>query len=247
MTMHPNNELRSHRPMRAAVSCREVKFTSLDLKAVEPDGSFEGYASLFHKEDLARDVVMPGAFRDSLQRRGAQGIKLLFQHDPNQPIGVWIDLAEDAKGLYAKGRLMAEVSRGREVLSLMRAGALDGLSIGFRTVKGVRDPRSGLRRLEAIDLWEISVVTFPMLPDARVTAVKQRPFADALPTERELERFLTREGGLRRSQARAIMRSGFKTLAATQDAAGGSPEASRLMRTIGRASHLLASTTERSQ
>ncbi len=151
----------------------EVKFAPVDLKSVEADGTFSGYASLFGEVDLGRDVVMPGAFRDSLAARGPRGVKLLFQHDPNEPIGVWLDLAEDGKGLRARGRLMPEVTRGREVLSLMRAGALDGLSIGFRTVTGRSDPKSGVRRLHKIDLWEISVVTFPMLPEARVSTVKQ--------------------------------------------------------------------------
>ena len=105
---------------------------------------------------------------------GTQGVKLLFQHDPNEPIGVWLELYEDAKGLFARGRLMPEVARAREVLSLMRAGALDGLSIGFRTVKGRTDPKNGVRRLDKIDLWEISIVTFPMLPEARVSTVKRR-------------------------------------------------------------------------
>ncbi len=84
---------------------------------------------------------MPGAFRDSLEARGTRGVKLLFQHDPNEPIGVWLELNEDARGLFARGRLMPEVTRAREVLSLMRAGALDGLSIGFRTVQGPHRPR----------------------------------------------------------------------------------------------------------
>jgi len=158
---------------------REMKFAPCDLKSVEADGTFSGYASLFGEVDLGNDLVMPGAFRDSLAARGAQGVKLLFQHDPNEPIGVWLELREDARGLYARGRLMPEVTRAREVLSLMRAGALDGLSIGFRTVQGRTDPSSGVRRLDKIDLWEISVVTFPMLPDARVSAVKRRGAARA--------------------------------------------------------------------
>jgi len=153
---------------------REVKFAPCDLKRVEADGTFAGYASLFGEVDLSQDLVMPGAFRDSLRLRGPQGVKLLFQHDPNEPIGVWLELYEDAKGLFARGRLIPEVARAREVLSLMRAGALDGLSIGFRTVKGRTDPKSGVRRLDRIDLWEISVVTFPMLPEARVSTVKRR-------------------------------------------------------------------------
>ena len=153
---------------------REVKFAPCDLKSVEADGTFTGYASLFNEIDLGQDLVMPGAFRESLRLRGPRGVKLLFQHDPNEPIGVWLQLAEDTRGLFARGRLMPEVTRAREVLSLMRAGALDGLSIGFRTVKGRTDPSTGVRRLDQIDLWEISIVTFPMLPEARVSAVKRR-------------------------------------------------------------------------
>jgi Escherichia/Staphylococcus phage prohead protease len=159
---------------------REVKFAPCDLKSVEADGTFTGYASLFNEVDLGQDLVMPGAFRDSLRLRGPRGVKLLFQHDPNEPIGVWLELAEDSRGLFARGRLMPEVTRAREVLSLMRAGALDGLSIGFRTVKGRTDPQTGVRRLDKIDLWEISVVTFPMLPEARVSAVKRRGAQAAL-------------------------------------------------------------------
>lgn len=203
---------------RDGARAHEVKFMALDLKGVEVDGSFEGYASVFNREDLAGDVVMPGAFADSLKTRGTAGIKLLFQHDANQPIGVWTTLREDARGLHAQGRLMPEVAKAREVHALMRAGALDGLSIGFRTVSGRRDRASGLRRLEKIDLWEISVVTFPLLPEARIAAVKASPFSGALPTEREFERWLTRDAGLKRSEARALMGSGFKGLKALRDA-----------------------------
>jgi hypothetical protein len=98
---------------------------------------------------------------------------MLFQHDPSEPVGVWLELREDTRGLYARGRLIPEVARGRELLSLLRAGAIDGLSIGFRTVKGAIDPRTRVRRLSAVDLWEISIVTFPLLAGARVRAVKQ--------------------------------------------------------------------------
>ncbi|MEJ8573133.1 HK97 family phage prohead protease [Microbaculum marinum] len=158
---------------------RERKFAALDLKSVEADGCFGGYASIFGKADLGGDLVEAGAFAASLAARGTAGVKMLFQHDPAEPIGVWETIEEDRIGLYVRGRLMQEVARGREVLSLMRAGALDGLSIGFRTVKGRTDPRTGVRRLSEIDLWEISVVTFPMLPEARVDQVKRSPWAVA--------------------------------------------------------------------
>lgn len=145
------------------------------------DGVFEGYASLFEREDLGRDVVVRGAFTASLARRGARGVKMLFQHDPNQPIGVWLDLREDARGLFVRGRLLSEIERGREILALMRAGVLDGLSIGFKTVRAKQDRVRGTRRLEAVDLWEISIVTFPMLEAARIGSVKRhgRPAATA--------------------------------------------------------------------
>ena len=150
----------------------ERKFARATLSAVEPDGTFAGYASLFGRADLGRDMVMPGAFRASLARRGPGGVKMLFQHDPAMPIGVWLDIREDGEGLYVEGRLTTEVEKAREVLSLMRAGALDGLSIGYRTVRGRTDAKTGVRHLHEVDLWEISVVTFPMLPEARVVSVK---------------------------------------------------------------------------
>ena len=122
---------------------------------------------------LARDMVMRGAFADTLRMRGINRIPMLFQHDPSEPIGVWLELREDSRGLFARGRLIPEVARARELLSLLRAGAVDGLSIGFRTVKGTIDPRTRVRRLLAVELWEISIVTFPLLAGARVRAVKQ--------------------------------------------------------------------------
>jgi len=194
-------------------------FTPLDLKSVGDDGTFEGYASLFNREDSGRDIVLPGAFRDSLAQRGAPRIRMLFQHNPSEPIGVWQTLAEDAKGLLARGRLMPEVARAREVLSLMRAGAIDGLSIGFKAIRSRRDRTSGIRRLEKIDLWEISIVTFPMLSDARISTYKSRPFAGSIPTEREFERWLTQDAGLTRTQARIVIRSGLKGLSGMPAAA----------------------------
>ncbi len=218
---------------------REKRFAPVDFKSVDAQGTFYGYASLFKQADLTNDVVMPGAFRQSLRERGTRGIKMLFQHNADAPIGVWEELREDARGLFARGRLMQEVARAREVLSLMRAGALDGLSIGFRTRKGHTDARSGIRRLFDIDLWEISVVTFPMHPQARVSGLK-RAGGYALPTTREFERWLTRNAGFSRSQARAVIRSGYKSLAGTQDAAGGTGDRARMVQAIRRAARAMA-------
>lgn len=165
---------RAHQsPPRARLPAHGLNIRPFEVKTFDASGAFQGYASLFNRIDMGGDVVVPGAFRESLARRGARGVKLLYQHDMNEPIGIWTALEEDERGLYAEGRILADVNRGREVLALMKAGALDGLSIGFKTVRSSRDRQSGGRRLEKVDLWEISIVTFPLLPEARIGATKR--------------------------------------------------------------------------
>lgn len=160
------------RPNSSGPASLETKYRAAELAVLDHDGTFAGYASVFGARDLGNDVVEAGAFARSLERTGVEGVKLLYQHDPSEPIGRWLDIREDRRGLFVKGRLLPEVARAREVLALMREGVLDGLSIGFRTVKSRADADAGARRLIEIDLWEISVVTFPLLPAARVVAVK---------------------------------------------------------------------------
>ncbi|MFW8634274.1 HK97 family phage prohead protease [Cribrihabitans pelagius] len=130
-----------------------------------------GYASLFGETDQGGDAVMPGAYAASLKALAAEGrtVKMLWQHDPAQPIGVWDELREDNRGLWVKGRLLTATPKGAEAAALIAAGAIDGLSIGYRTVKSARS-QSGTRQLLQVDLWEVSLVTFPMLPAARVAA-----------------------------------------------------------------------------
>ena len=136
----------------------------------------EGYASYFGLTDQGRDVVAPGAYAASLARLAANGgrVKMLWQHDAAMPIGVWDQVSEDAKGLYVKGRLLAGVAKAEEAASLLKAGAIDGLSIGYRTIKATKDAE-GRRHLLELDLWEVSLVTFPMLPEARVGAKGDAP------------------------------------------------------------------------
>lgn len=143
-----------------------------DTKAVTEAGEFTGYGAIFNNEDLGRDVIMPGAFAKSLARRPAGKVKMLRGHDQSEPIGIWTELTEDGKGLRAKGKLILETTKGRETHALMRAGALDGLSIGFRSVKDRFDRAKGIRFLEELDVPEISIVTFPMNPRATVATVK---------------------------------------------------------------------------
>ncbi|VAV95988.1 Gene Transfer Agent prohead protease [hydrothermal vent metagenome] len=135
-------------------------------------GVFEGYASIFDTVDGSGDQVLRGAFTKSLADRGVANIRMLFQHDPAQPIGTWLDIRQDVKGLYVRGRLSMDVQRSAELAGLLRDGAIDGLSIGFKTIKARRDQKTGIRQLLTVDLWEISLVTFPMLTSARVASLK---------------------------------------------------------------------------
>lgn len=155
------------------ISPPETKRADAPLARASAAGIIEGYASLFDVADTGGDIVAKGAFARSLARRGAAGVKMLWQHNATEPIGVWTAIVEDTKGLKVTGRLDLSVARAREALSLLRAGAVDGLSIGFKTERATTDKANGLRRLLAIDLWEISIVTFPMLTQARIEAVKR--------------------------------------------------------------------------
>lgn len=189
---------------------------AFDLKAVSEDGEFEGYASTFGNVDQGMDMVMAGAFAKTLRQKGNRdgrfpGIKLLRDHDTRQIVGEWLSLEEDTKGLKARGRLFigtAEkayrdaIALATETHTLMIAKAIDAMSIGYRTVKARWDESSGVRQLLELDLWEISVLPFPMNPKATVNAVK----GDV--TERDVERIL-REGGVPNSFAKMVAIHGY--------------------------------------
>ncbi len=135
---------------------------------------FEGYASLFGVADGAGDIVAPGAFAASLRKRGPHRVRMLWQHFAHEPIGTWEEIREDARGLYVRGRFAAAVERAREARALIAEGAVDGLSLGFRTVRARRDARGATRTLLELELWEISVVTFPLLQGSQVTAIGEK-------------------------------------------------------------------------
>lgn len=180
----------------------------------DADGSFEGYAAVFESVDNGLDVISRGAFAKSLG--SGRKVKMLWQHNPDDVIGVWDEIREDERGLYVKGRLLADVKKGAEALTLLRAGAIDSMSIGYRAVQATKEGAGNVRRLVEVDLFEISCVTFPMNELATVTDVK------SILTEREFERFL-RDAGYSRKEATAITLHGFKGLADQRDAVEDEP------------------------
>ena len=144
-----------------------------ELKSYEADGTFEGYASVFETVDHHQDQVVPGAFQKSLatMRERQYTPKMLWQHDTQAPIGVWMDLREDGRGLWVKGRILLDLQKGKEAYTLLKEGVVDALSIGFRIIKALKGDQR-LRRLEEIDLIEVSLVTFGANPHARVSYIK---------------------------------------------------------------------------
>lgn len=183
----------------------------LEIKAVGDEGEFEGHASVFGNIDEGNDIVVPGAFKETLKEHKANGTSpaILWQHDPRQPIGTPVDLKEDDKGLRVKGQLVLDVQQAREAHALLKSGAVSGMSIGFMPKKQETDEETGIRKLISVDLWEFSIVTFPMNPRAQVDAVKGRLFGGEMLDERELELVL-RDAGLSKRQAKGLIATGFK-------------------------------------
>jgi len=164
----------AHLATRAASKPKTFRFKTA---AVADDGTFSGYGSVFGVVDSYGDIVLPGAFSESLAAHAAEGRmpSLLWQHDDKNPIGVWTDMREDERGLWCEGRLVLEVQQAREAHALMKAGALDGLSIGYDTIEHEFGPYGGAgnyRLLKTLDLWEVSPVTFPACRPSRIEAVK---------------------------------------------------------------------------
>lgn len=137
----------------------------------ETRAEIEGYAARFGQRDLCGDSIAPGAFLRTLIPAPASPVRMLYQHQAETPIGCWTDIREDGRGLLVRGEIFLDTDQGRTAHRLIRGGALDGLSIGFRSKKA-RTTRNG-RLLTEIDLWEVSIVTFPMSPGARIVRVSE--------------------------------------------------------------------------
>lgn len=201
----------------------ETQTVRLELKSLSEAGEFSGYASTFGNEDLGADIVCKGAFSRTLSGRKCSSVKMLYEHSPHDPIGVWTDLREDDRGLMATGKLLVgDLPRAREVHAMMKAGILDGLSIGYRVVKASQDKSNPhVRLLQDVDLKEVSVVIFPMNEAAAINSVK----SGDLPTEREFERYLMQDAGVlgvkfSRSEVRQFLLPAYRNLLQAKQDAG---------------------------
>ena len=205
-----------------------------EIKAVNADGTVEGYGSVFGVRDNYDDVIAKGAFVQSLKDHKAAGTMpaMLWQHDADKPIGIWTEMVEDEKGLRIKGQLAMETVKGKEAHALLKMGALNGLSIGFMSKEWAYDRETEVRTLTAIDLWEVSLVTFPANEKARVTNVKS---ADELQAPKDAEKVL-RDAGFSKSDATAfvsrVMRMGEVRRDSVDSTVAAMKSAERLLRSL---------------
>lgn len=184
----------------------------LEIKSVDENGTFTGYGSVFHNEDSYGDIVRPGAFKKTLEKWAAKGRfpPMLWQHWRGDPIGVFTQMREDDRGLYVEGKLLiADIAKAREAYALLKEKGLGGMSIGYREI-ATRQNEDGTQDLLELDLWEVSVVTFPANEAATVDSIKA-DFSDGLPTLPEFEKFL-RDAGFSKAQATAIASHGLRQL-----------------------------------
>jgi len=166
----------------------------------DAQGVFTGYGSIFGNEDQGNDIMKKGAFTKSLTKRPPSKVKMLYQHKTDEPIGIFTDMYEDNKGLYVKGQLAMGTQKGREAYELLKMGALDGMSIGFKAdpnKQGYNENKRGVRTLKEVDLMEISLVTFPMNESALIETVKGNA-----KNIREWEKILREAGGLSRTESK---------------------------------------------
>ena len=194
----------------------------MELKALDKDGAFEGYASIFDNVDLGYDVVLKGAFKKKNMMLTKDGsIRVLHQHRTSEPIGK-AKVAEDDKGLHFQGQLILSVPEAQKAHELMKEGVLDGMSIGYDVLKDEYTD-GGVRRLHDLKLWEISVVTFGMNPKAKIDDVK------SVTNVRDLEDLLRDATGLSRAQAKLHAGAIWKTLSGQREADGEGAEVAQRM------------------
>jgi len=223
--------------IREAASGREVRSFAMQIKATGDDGMIEGYGSVFGVADSYDDVIARGAFAASLKAHKAAGTMpaMLWQHEADEPIGVWTEMSEDAKGLKVRGQLCLDTSCGKEAYALLKMGALNGLSIGFISRQWSYDTETDIRTLTEVDLWEVSLVTFPANESARVIGVKASDVA-GITSIRQAEQAL-RDAGISADTAKALIASVKRIALDERDAHGAAAAmkaADRLLNSLSR-------------
>lgn len=205
------------------IQARGAICVPLEVRNIDAEGNIDGYGSVFGVTDSYGDIVAAGAFNASLASHRAAGTMpaMLWQHDASEPIGVWKSMTEDEKGLLVQGSLVLETEKGRAAQALIKAGAINGLSIGFMAKQWAYDRATDIRTLTEIDLWEVSLVTFPANVAARVTGIKAA--LDDVESPKDAERVL-REAGFSRAEATAFVSHTMRLRAEQRDAA---PDAHR--------------------
>lgn len=198
----------------------ELKYIDrpFEVKAIDDEGVFTGYGSVFGNVDSYKEIVAPGAFADTLAEWKASGRlpPVLWQHRSGEPVGPYLEMFEDTHGLFTKGQLLVkDVVRAKEARALMQAKAVNGLSIGFVVREDSYDKLTGIRTLKRVDLWEVSIVTFPANPAAQIANVKSA--IDALEDLDSIERYLCQAGSFSRAQSKALLHR-IKALSAQRQA-----------------------------
>lgn len=222
---------------RKSASGLQTRDFNFDIKAVEKDGFFSGYGSVFGVKDSYGEIVAPGAFKASIAARAVKGRKLpiLWQHRSAEPIGVYTLVKEDSHGLYLEGQLLInEIARAKEAHALMKAGAVTGQSIGYYVKADSWNEKDKVRTLTEVDLQETSIVTFPANDEARVEVVKSIEHiikSGRVPTLPEFEDFL-REAGFSKSQATVIAGRGLKELLSRSESGSENSDALQLLKSF---------------
>lgn len=199
---------------------------SVKADQVAEDGTFSGYASVFGEVDSYNEIVVKGAFKKSLKQWAKKGQlpRMLWMHNTSKPIGIYTLMKEDDHGLYVEGKLALDTVQGAEAYALLKLGALDGLSIGYVCTQWLENSKTGETTLEVIDLWEVSLVTFPAGPTARVNGVKSA-FADGkLPTKQEYVDILVNNLDIPEDIADALASKGIVELLRQRGNGGGDRE-----------------------
>ena len=211
----------------------KTKAFAFKVKAADDEGVIEGYASVFGVRDSYNEIVMPGAFAKSLARHQREGTYplMLWQHNPDEPIGVWLEMNDDGKGLYVKGKLLRGVRRADEALIMLKNSAVQGMSIGYREIDVEPSSNGEARKLNELELYEASVVSFPANRRARVETVKQILLDGNLPSMPEFEKYL-REAGFSKTQAAAIASRGLSHLLRSESVSDQANDAAALLRAL---------------